>query len=552
MTLDPLDPPVAAGSEHLRWGALAPGLDALVLAGLARSHRGTTLVVTADSGSAERFEQEIAFFLGGESAARSVVRLPDWETLPYDRFSPHQDLVSERLRSLARLAEGERLLLLVPVATLMQRLPPVGYVAAGSLSLAPGMALTPEALRTRLSRAGYRHADNVCEHGEFALRGAILDVFPMGLEEPVRVEFFDDEIETLRHFDPDTQRSTGTLPTLDLLPGREFPFHEEAISAFRRRWHARFEADHRHCPDYQDVLRGIAPGGIEYWLPLFFESCATLFDYLPEGTLACLAEGAAAELERSWQVLGERYASLGADHTRPLLAPREICLPPDELRAALKTFPRLDFGPSPAPERAGATDFDGTPLATLGLADLPDAMTRITRLLAMPDMRLLFCAESAGRREMLSELLRRAGAAIAPAQGWEDFLTSDSSPMLTVAPLEQGFLHPARGIAVVPESALFGRRVLQRRRRSRGADGWESGIRDLAELAVGVPVVHLELGVGRYLGLQALEVDGERAEFLCIAYAEDAKLFVPVTSLSLVSRYTGVDGESVQLARLGS
>ena len=524
----------------------------MVLASTAMRVGGTLLVVTAESSTAERLEQEIRFFAAEDGVASRVLRLPDWETLPYDRFSPHQDLVSERLQALARLAQGDPLVLLVPVATLMQRLAPVPFVAAGTLSLAPGMKLPPERLRNLLARAGYRAVENVYEHGEFAVRGSVIDIFPMGCDEPVRIEYFDEEIETLRSFDPDTQRSTGALTALDLLPGREFPFHEEAISAFRRRWHARFDNDHRACPDYQDITRGVAPGGVEYWLPLFFDDCATLFDYLPETALVCVEENARGELDRSWEALKVRHASLGADRTRPLLEPGEICLPPDEVRAGLKRYTRIDFGVMPAPERAGAGDFPAVSLDALQLPEKADAAARVKTLLALDGKRLLFCAETAGRREMLAEMLRRAGTGAETVDGWQDFLTSDARVALTVAPLASGFSLSNPGLAVVAESALFGRRVLQRRRRARASEGWNNGIRDLAELSPGVPVVHLEHGIGRYLGLQALEVDGERAEFLCIEYAESAKLFVPVTSLDLVSRYTGIDADSLQLARLGS
>ena len=552
MPFDPLNPPLPRPGDHLRWGTLPAGADAMVLAATAAGLHRTLLVVTADSGTAERLEAEIAFFAAEGGLAARTLRLPDWETLPYDRFSPHQDLVSERLRALARLTAGDPLVLLVPVATLMQRLAPVAFVAAGTLSLKPGMHLPPEPLRKLLVRAGYKAVENVYEHGEFAARGSVIDVFPMGLEEPVRIEYFDEDIETLRHFNPDTQRSTGALAELDLLPGREFPFHEEAIAAFRRRWHERFDNDHRACPDYQDIARGVAPGGVEYWMPLFFDACATLFDYLPEDTVVCMEERARAELDHAWDALRSRHASLGSDRTRPLLDPREICLPPDELRSALKNYTRIDFGPEPAPERAGAGDFGASPLGQLQFADKADAATRIASLLALRDTRVLFCAETPGRREMVAEMLRRAGGRATAVSGWQEFLASDVGVGLAVAPLDAGFVLQNPRLALVAESALFGRRVLQRRRRARESDGWTSGIRDLAELSAGVPVVHLEHGVGRYLGLQTLEVDGERAEFLCIEYAESAKLFVPVTSLDLVSRYTGVDTDNVQLARLGS
>jgi transcription-repair coupling factor (superfamily II helicase) len=550
-----LHPPRPRDGDHLRWGGLLPGADALALAGASRAHPGTVVVLSAGSAAAERLEYDLRFFLAGAADAKPVLRLPDWETLPYDRFSPHQDLVSDRLLALSRLAQGDRVVLIVPVATLMQRLAPVAYVSASSLALAPGQRLAVAQLRETLVRAGYRAADNVYEHGEFAVRGSIVDLFPMGHDTPVRIELFDEEIETLRSFDPETQRSLAPLERLRLLPGREYPFSEEAIGAFRRRWHERFDNDHRACPDYQDVAHGVAPGGIEYFLPLFFGDCATLFDYLPENTLLCVEDAARTEIDRAWQAVGERYRSLGSDITRPLLKPAEIFLQPDELRARLKQFTRIEFAAAEQPERAGARNFTARelPLERDAAARRDEPAARIREIAALPGVqRTLFCAETPGRREMLNELLARAGVRVQAVAGWDEFLRSDARCALAIAPLAESFLLDEPCCAVVAESALFGKRVLQRRRRARASEGWEASIRNLSELDVGAAVVHLEHGVGRYRGLQTLEVDGERAEFLCIEYAESAKLFVPVTALDMVSRYTGIDTENVPLNRLGS
>jgi transcription-repair coupling factor (superfamily II helicase) len=544
--------PAPRGLDHLRWGGLVPGADALAIANLAQSHPGPLLVLTADSATAERYEYDLRFFLGDAADARAILRLPDWETLPYDRFSPHQDLVSDRLLALSRLARGDALILIVPVVTFMQRLAPVSYASAAALALETGMKLPVSSLRETLHRAGYRAVDTVFEHGEFAVRGSIVDLFPMGLDVPVRIELFDDEIETLRSFDPETQRSLEPVKQLRLLPAREFPFNDEAIAAFRRRWHGRFDNDHRLCPDYQDICRGIAPGGVEYYLPLFFDACATLFDYLPDNALLCVEECASAQMDAVWQSVNERYRSLGSDITRPLLQPSELYLLPDELRAAWKNYPRITMSAQPQRDRAGVSNF---PTRAVGEGDAgvsEDPAARIRTIMREPGARFLFCAESAGRREMLQEMLQRAGVNASAVPGWQEFLGSDAQCAISIAPLTAGFVWQDPAIAVIAESALFGKRVLQRRRRARGTDSHETAIRNLSELTAGVAVVHLEHGVGRYLGLQTLEVDGDRAEFLCIEYAESAKLFVPVTSLDLVSRYTGIDTEAVPLHRLGS
>ncbi len=546
-------PALPRTGERARWGGLAPGADALALATLSRAHPATLVVITATGAGAERLREELCFFLDLDPQRAQALRLPDWETLPYDRFSPHQDLVSERLLALSRLARAEPVLLIVPVATLMQRLAPIAHVSAAALALAPGQHMRIGQLRETLQDAGYRLVDNVYEHGEFAVRGSIVDLFPMGQDSPVRVEFFDSEIETLRTFDPESQRSLSPIEQLALLPAREHPFDAAAIEGFRRRWHARFDNDHRACPDYQDVAHGIAPGGIEYFLPLFFDTCATLFDYLPPESLVCIEEGVRTEIDRTWQSVEERYRSLAGDLSRPLLEPAEIYLRPDEVFSELKSFARIDFGPTPPPERAGAHDFHTHEAPRSGEQHARDAVARIAALAQAPGyQRRLFCAETTGRREVLDELLVRAGINAPVVASWSEFATGEVPLALTVAPLAESFgLGDPRWL-LIAESALFGRRATQRQRRGRSPEGWDSAIRDLSELAIGAPVVHLEHGVGRYLGLQTLDVGGEHGEFLCIEYAEQAHLFVPVTSLGLVSRYSGIDDETVPLHRLGS
>jgi len=552
MEISVLSAPQPAPDDQQDWGGLQPAAAALAIASVARERNSLIVVVTQDTTTAERYEDALRFFLD-ERSDRRVLRLPDWETLPYDRFSPHQDLISDRLLALYQLSQGVVSVLVVPAATLMQRLAPLAYVGASTLALERGQRLQVDALRRTLEQAGYRNVDTVFEHGEFALRGSIVDIFPMGSSTPVRIELFDDEIETLRSFDPESQRTLTQLEHLRLLPGREFPFHEEAIAAFRRRWHERFDNDHRLCPDYQDIARGIAPGGIEYYLPLFFDECATLFDYLPPESALFVEEGLRDHLGSVWHSLDERYESLRSDITRPVLKPVEICMPPDELMREIKRFSRVRTSAARKPERAGTCNFDSLPLPDLaGDARFDDPLKRIREFAATPGQRLLLCAESPGRRELLNELLLRADLSAAPVNGWSEFCASPARLAIGIAPLQEGFQLTQTGISLVPEAALFGRRVLQRRRRGRAGESYESAIRNLSELSPGAPVVHIEHGVGRYLGLEVLDVAGERAEFLCIEYADEAKLYVPVAALDTVSRYTGVDSEHVPLHRLGS
>jgi len=545
-------PPQPTSKDRLRWASLQPGATAMAIAKLVDGRDDPIVLVTADTAEAERLEDAIVFFIGA-AQANTVLRIPDWETLPYDRFSPHQDLISDRLLALNQLAQGLVSVLIVPAATLMQRLAPRAYVGASVLALARGQQLDTEKLRADLSVAGYRNVDTVYEHGEFAIRGAIIDLFPMGSDEPVRIEMFDDEIDTLRTFDPESQRTLDQLQELRILPGREFPFHDSAIGDFRRRWHSRFTNDHRQCPDYQDIIEGIAPGGIEYYLPLFYDELATIFDYLPDSSLFMVGDQLRDHLFAVWKALNERYDSLNGDITRPILKPIEIYLSPDDALGGIARYSRVTLSETKLDDASDVRNFDSGPLPDLSAdSRLSDPLTRLRAFCTDASHRVLLSAESAGRREMLSDLLNRGGLRADAIENWEDFITGDSRIGLTIGPLQDGFYLDSDGIAIVPETALFGRRVMQRRRRSRAAESPESVIRDLSELTPGAAVVHAEHGVGRYLGLEIIEIDGDRAEFVCIAYASDAKLYVPVAALDLVSRYTGIDSDHAPLHRLGN
>ncbi len=547
---DPRRPPLPGPGRSLAWGRLYGDALPLAIARAARAHAGPVVVLTEDPVQAERLQGQLPWFGGPELP---LLAFPDWETLPYDAFSPHQDIVSERIETLYRLPSLSRGLVVMAASTLMQRLAPPAYVQATGLVLAAGERIDLDSLRNRFERAGYQCVAQVMEHGEFAVRGSLVDVYPMGSALPYRIDLFDDEIETLRTFDPETQRSIEKVEDVRLLPAREFPFTEQAIQQFRRAWRQRFEGDPQRSSLYRDVSQGLAPAGIEYYLPLFHGQMASLFDYLPRDTLFVALPGSLEMLDRFWAELQTRHEQRRHDRERPILAPEELYLAPDEVSGALSNrsrvlVQRFEF---PEPDAARVN------FATAALPDLslkPRAAEPAGQLRGFLEGfpgRVLITAESAGRREYLHDLLRDQGLRPEVVGDWQAFETGDQRTALTVAPLEEGLLLDAAGLALITGTQLLGRRVEQVRRRRKGRDT-ERLLADLDQLAIGAPVVHEDHGVGRFLGLNRLEVGGQAQEFLTLEYAGGDKLYVPVSSLHLVSRYTGAGPEAAPLHRLGS
>ncbi|MEJ2601807.1 MAG: transcription-repair coupling factor [Gammaproteobacteria bacterium] len=537
------------GASPVRWGGLVGDSDALAIAEAAARHAGPVLCITASAREADRLEAAIRFFAG---AGTPVLHFPDWETLPYDSFSPHQDIISERLATLAGLPGLQRGIVVVAAPCLMQRLPPTDYVGTRSLSLRVGETLDRDAFIRRLESGGYLRVPEVSEHGEFAVRGAIIDLYPMGANEPYRIDLFDDEIETLRAFDPETQISGETLESVRILPAREAPLDEDAIRAFRRRYRARFAGEAARSPLYRDVSDGIAHGGIEYYLPLFFDETSTLLDYLPVSTLLAVGDDFDDTLDAFWAEIEERHALVSLDPERPVLDPPEAFVTADALRAGLESRPRIVLsGNRPLPDEG--EDFGTRPVPVLRLDSRREEATgALTGFLDDFEGRVLFTAESPGRREALSDLLSDLGHAAARTAGWEAFATGEARIALSLGPLETGVVLPDAGVAIVTEQSLFGERARQASRRRRASRDPENIIRQLSDLREGAPVVHEEYGVGRYLGLTTLEVGDVPAEFLTLEYADGDKLYVPVHSLHLISRYTGASPEHAPLHRLGS
>jgi transcription-repair coupling factor (superfamily II helicase) len=537
--------PGAAGKQH--WGNLPGAALSLAVAEAASAAKRFTLLLTADSQSAERLQEELAFF----APDLPVLHFPDWETLPYDVFSPHQDIISQRIATLYRLPEIKHGVLVVPIATALHRLAPTRFLLGSGLLLDVGQKLDVEEMRARLEAAGYRCVDTVYEHGEFAVRGALIDLFPMGSETPYRIDLFDDEIETLRTFDPETQRSVDKVESIRLLPAREFPLEKKAVTDFRGRFRERFDVDYRRCPIYQDLASGITPAGIEYYLPLFFEETGTLFDYLPGDTQVFSLPGIEQAAEQFWLDARTRYEDRRVDPERPLLPPADIFLPVEDCFARLKHWPRVVVSQEDVEVGVGRERFDARALPDLAIqAKASEPLAALRRFVEEYPGRVLFCAESAGRREVLLELLARLKLKPLEVANWHEFTASRERLAICIAPLDEGLLLDQ--IALIAESPLFGQRVMQRRRREKSRDGGDNVIKNLTELREGAPVVHIDHGVGRYLGLVTMEFDGQAAEFLALMYAEEAKLYVPVASLHLIARYTGSDDALAPLHRLGS
>ncbi len=548
--ISPLMP--GAGRRVVRWGRLHGSAASLALLTAARAHAGPLLVVTGNALQADRISQELEFFSAGEFP---VLEFPDWETLPYDAFSPHQDIVSRRLESLSRIGDLDRGFVVIAMGTLLQRLPPRAYVGQGTQQFSVGDRVDLADLTRRLDAAGYVRVPQVEEHGEFAVRGSLLDLYPMGSESPCRLDLLDDEIESLRRFDPDTQRTLDLYDSITLLPAREFPLTPAAIRGFRQRYRARFEGDPTRSRIYRDVSQGLAPGGIEYYLPLFFDSTNLMFDYLPPSTLIAALEDPHAAAAEAWAVVEERYEEHRANAERPLLQPAEVFCPAADLRVLLQAHARIEvsrFELEPTTQTVPHVNFPTVAAPSVRIdARAEDPAENFKRWLDGFAGRVLLLAESQGRREMLLDILRRNGAVIPVCRGWPEFVAGRDSLAIAVAPIENGLLLEAPGLAVLAEKQLFGDRVRARRRRRQTRDP-EKLINNLKDLQVNSPVVHEEYGIGRYQGLKTLDVGGLHTEFLTLEYAGGDRLYVPVHALQLVTRYAGGPPETAPLHRLGS
>ena len=561
----PLPPLPKSGHLRTWWRAPAsPTALAWFIARAADAHAGPLVVVARDTQGAHQLESDLHSLLG-DNVDLPVFPFPDWETLAYDRFSPHPDIISQRLAALHALPGLKRGIVVVPVQTLMQRLPPLRYVVGGSFDLKVGQTLDFDQEKRRLEAASYRNVPQVLDPGDFAIRGGLLDVFPMGANAPLRIELLDDTIDSIRAFDPESQRSLEKTDAVKMLPGREIPLDDLSVQRALDALRERFDVDMRRSSLYQDLKAGVAPAGVEYYLPLFFEQTATLFDYLDATALPLIADGVTESVEAFWAQTSNRYEQRRHDLERPLVPPDELYLPPDALRERLNRSARIEVCGPAHPRHAEAQALGEQPVPVLPLAakDMEPAAAVKSFLASYPG-RVLVAADSPGRREALLEVMQAAGLAPEVVAGFTDFLPQRHAPAsdtgaakalarfaIAVAPLEDGFALDQPQIAILTERQLFPERATQPHRRRRTGREPEAIIRDLGELSEGSPIVHEDHGVGRYRGLVVLEAGGTPGEYLEIEYAKGDRLYVPVAQLHLISRYSGASVETAPLHSLG-
>ncbi len=541
------DRPSAARTRR-RFTRLAGSADALALARLA-TEEGPIAVVSSSALDAQRLAHEIPWF----APELRVCLLPDWETLPYDQFSPHADLVSERLATLYRIQRGEFDVAIVPASTALVRLCPPAYIAANTFFLQVGETLNADALRQQLATAGYHPVTQVVAPGEFCFRGGLIDLFPMGSNLPYRIDLDDDLIESIKTFDADTQRTLFPVKEIRMLPAREFPLDEPARARFRSRFREIFEGDPSKRGLYRDVSNGVPAAGIEYYLPLFFDQVATLFDYLPEKATVALHRDVSEAIDAFWRDAGSRFRLLGGDPERPLLPPAQIFVSSEEFYLRLRDWPRVDLA-----AQAGEAEPDDAPLAAQPLPSVAvdrraqDPLAALKAFLASTQTRVLLAAESPGRRETMAAYLEEYGLAAAPCADFASFAAARDKLLLGVAPLAGGFALPAEGWSIVTEAELYAGVVRQRARPGEKRSSVEGMLRDLSELKIGDPVVHAQHGIGRYQGLVSLDLGDGEAEFLLLEYEGADKLYVPVSQLEVVSRYSGMEADAAPLHKLGS
>jgi transcription-repair coupling factor (superfamily II helicase) len=532
--------------------------DALLLArlGLRDKAQGRlTAIVTPDASTAQRLLDEIVFF----APTLRCVLFPDWETLPYDAFSPHQDLISERLATLWRISQRDKDsgadLVIVPATTALYRLAPPSFLAGYTFEFKVKQKLDEAKLKAQLTLAGYSHVTQVVSPGEYAVRGGLIDLFPMGSLVPYRVDLFDDEVDSIRTFDPDSQRSLYPVPEVRLLPGREFPMDDDARAKFRSRWRELLDGDPTKSRIYKDMGNGVATAGIEYYLPLFFEETATVFDYLgsrPEDATVVLHGDLEPAFQRFWQDTKDRYRLVQGAPDRPALPPESLFLGIEEFYGRANHYAQLALRTGTADVADSAHFQKLAEMAVVRGAE--DPLAKLKQHIAATSHRVLILAESDGRRESLLDFLRASSVSPPAFDSLEDFQTSNAKLGIATAALAEGFSWPEENIDFVTETELFAAGVTIRRRNKKQeqVSDVEALIKDLSELNVGDPVVHSAHGIGRYKGLVNMDLGQGPSEFLHLQYADEATLYVPVSQLHQISRYTGVSADEAPLHRLGS
>lgn len=548
--MNPLKPPIPhKEKDKFQFGNLFGGSMSLTLSETAINAGKPLLIIAKDSLTAGRLWQEIPFF----SPTIPLIYFPDWETLPFDQFSPHQDIISDRLSALYHMRQLKNGIIITTISTMMHRIIPREFLEGNIFLLKTGDTLDRDETCNSLTKAGYIRTNEVREPGEFTVRGAIIDLFPTGSTMPYRLDLLDDEIDSIRTFSPETQLSLDKINELALLPAKEFLLNEKSIELFRENFRAAFSGNPLNSPIYQDISEGIATPGIEYYLPLFFDKMDTLLDYIPKNSIITRIENAYDSAEEFWKEIQSRYEARAYDITRPLLKPERVFIPVNEIFSQIKTFAGIECFETRLSDHMNHFNFD---TSKLNIAPINYQSTKplqgLADFIADYNGRILFAAESAGRREVLLSLFQSISLLPKIYANWQEFLKDDAPIGITIAPLDQGLQVQDPALTIIAESELFGKRVLQKRRQKATSQDLQTIIKDLTELQIGSPVVHIDHGVGRYLGLQTLTVGEQLTEFLQLEYAGGDKLYVPVTALHLISRYSGQDPEHAPLHKLGT
>lgn len=547
-------------SDRITWGRLAGSAQALAIAEAALYSNRVNVVITANTPSAHRLEAEVSSLVKNEV---DVFTFPDWEILPYDTFSPHQDIISQRLLTLYSLPKMTRGVVIIPIATALHYLSPVEYINKNSFVFNKGQQLDTTALGSALSQNGYRNVEQVIEHGEYSIRGSIVDMYPMGSNHPFRLDFFDDELESIRIFDPETQRSKKEVEHINILPAHEFPLDKEGIEVFRSHFREKFTAHTDKDSLYRQVTEGSFPAGIEYYLPLFFEQTASIFQYFPSNTQVLLSGDIQEQADTFIKDTERRYTNLNVDNKKPLLPPTDLFLSINQLGEEIAKWPQIKIQSGIAEQSAGKFNANTNVIADISIdSQLKAPFKKILDLVLQQKSKqgkVLFNVESAGRRENLIELLKQAPIKPAPVKSIAEFVDADSDIGIIVTELEHSFelvtaiSNQTRSLCFVTENELLGNRVTQKRRTKKSKSiSTDAMVRNLAELQVDQAIVHIEHGVGRYKGLQTIDAGGIASEFVMIEYANEAKLYVPVNNLHLLSRYSGADADSAPMNKLGS
>ncbi|EKD76897.1 MAG: Transcription-repair coupling factor, partial [uncultured bacterium] len=544
MHINPLHPPTPKDHDNvITWDNLSGAAISLSIANLSHAQNKPIIVITSDIHAAEKLFHELKFFLNEDE---NILLFSDRETLPYDHFSPHEDLTSERLHILSQLPNIKRGIVITSISTLMHRLPPKSFLTAHQFCWKIKDSVDLSKIQKELTDSGYRRVEQVIQHGEFAVRGAIIDIFPMGSDTPYRIELFDNEIDSIRQFDIDTQKSISKINEMNLLPAHEFPLTEEAIAHFRTQWRAKFSGNPAESPVYQTISKGQPIGGIEYYLPLFFEKCVTFFDYCPINSVSVsvsVGVSGSNAAEQFWNEIKTRYTQLNIDKTRPLCEPEETFIPVPELFTKLKNFTQIKIN-SPTPTH--------TPTLLIDHRQ-KNPIINLQNFIATNPGKILICAESTGRREILLDLFKRNHLDVQCVENWSAFLHSHShSRFLTIAPISEALFLPEEKIFLLTETQLFGHAIIPTHRAKKRAQDPDSIIRSLAELQIGALIVHIDHGIGKYSGLEKIITDNIESEYVTLEYADADRVYVPIYALHLISRYASQNPEQVALNKLGT